>query len=89
MPPCRENRAATASSLRHIDGFRNDLKGWIGAGDGAGEIGKSRALAVDIDLIGTVHENELGSAQPRADPACEILAHQSNAHDHDVGVLVV
>src|SRR5688572_31372383 len=39
-------------------------------------IGKSRALAVDIDLIGTVHENELGSAQPRADPACEILAHQ-------------
>jgi hypothetical protein len=74
---------------RDIDSFRNDLKGWIGGGDRLSEIGKGRAFAADVDRTRAVDENELGSAQPLADVVCEVLAHESNAHDHDVGILVV
>ena len=72
-----------------IDGFRNDLEGWIGGGDPLCEIGKGRTFAADVDRIRAVDEDELGSAQPRADAVCEVLAHEPDAHDHDVGALVV
>ena len=72
-----------------IDGFCNDLQGWIGGGDRLREIGKGRPFAADVDRSPAVDEHELGSAQPLADVVCEVLAHKSNADDHDVGVLVV
>jgi hypothetical protein len=72
-----------------VDGFRNHLEGWIGGGDRPSEIGKGRTFAADVDRIRAVDEHQLGSAQPRADVVGEVLAHEANAHDHDVGILVV
>jgi hypothetical protein len=60
---------------------------WLG--DRLSEIGQRRTFASHVDRIRAVDENELGSAQPLADVVCEVLPHQPNADDHDVGVLVV